>query len=577
MEKTVWKELPDRACDLAVDLAHPNRVLLTGGYRQQVRVGERLRDFYAWLPEGLENCQRCIVAAIPEGTTPEAFMEASGLRALAEEQKLFLFLAVPEGDAWRTDGSDADYLNALYVEIQARDWYVTMQDNIYLAGFGEAAAVAHQAARKMASEWSGLMTVGQLTADLTQAGALASEQDQGEGELKVQAMRAQLPVWMAVGSVGAHEQAALDYWKRENRVQDGCLSGEGADAIFMPSPVRERSEVNDEKIAGVRLTLGKATADEALLRTMWAQIGSARRHRGQGRKILRYFRDPAAMGATLREMEFGGIKRRWYEYVPQRCTANKRWPMVVVMHGRGGTAETFFDISGMSCVAEERGFIAVFPEAGLYQQKKDGLRNVLLWDGIYDGKPIDDVAFIRAMVADIEARLPVDHGRLYACGQSSGGMMTDLLCTYASDLFAACASWSALESPSRMYMQHEPTAPLTPTMFIYGDHDWLSAGREPDPELPFSSEQEIRSIILKKLERYGLDMHDYEQWDCEPITWTAFPNADHVPMLTVGVVHDMIHANYPEESWISFDQFFCQFRRDENGDLYYRGKKVNKA
>ena len=64
------------------------------------------------------------------------------------------------------------------------------------------------------------------------------------------------------------------------------------------------------------------------------------------------------------------------------CTPDKKWPLVVCMHGRGGTAETFFDISCLHVVAEARNFIAVFPEAGLHQQKKGGLRNVLLFGNV---------------------------------------------------------------------------------------------------------------------------------------------------------------------------------------------------
>ena len=94
-----------------------------------------------------------------------------------------------------------------------------------------------------------------------------------------------------------------------------------------------------------------------------------------------------------------------------------------MFHGRGGTAETFFDLSCVSTVAEERHFIAVVPEAGVYQQKPNGLRNVLLWCGIYQDTPVDDVKFIRELVADVESRHSVDKSRVYAMGQSSGGMM----------------------------------------------------------------------------------------------------------------------------------------------------------
>lgn len=48
-------------------------------------------------------------------------------------------------------------------------------------------------------------------------------------------------------------------------------------------------------------------------------------------------------------------------------------------------------------------------------------------------------------------------------------------------------------------------------------------------------------------------------------------------MVVIGRVDNMVHANYPEESWISYDQFLSQFYRGENGTLYYRGRPVNEA
>lgn len=176
----------------------------------------------------------------------------------------------------------------------------------------------------------------------------------------------------------------------------------------------------------------------------WSYIGLARRHRGPGKKQLRYFKEPIACGAEKKTMEVDGMTRTWYEYVPKSCTPDQKWPLVVVFHGRGGTAETFFDLSCVSTVAEERHFIAVVPEAGVYQQKPNGLRNVLLWCGIYQDTPVDDVKFIRELVADVESRHSVDKSRVYAMGQSSGGMMSDLLAYTAGDIFAAVAPWSAL-------------------------------------------------------------------------------------------------------------------------------------
>ena len=48
-------------------------------------------------------------------------------------------------------------------------------------------------------------------------------------------------------------------------------------------------------------------------------------------------------------------------------------------------------------------------------------------------------------------------------------------------------------------------------------------------------------------------------------------------MLTVGIVKDMAHANYPEESRLTWDEYLCQFSKDEQGRLLWRGKVVKSA
>lgn len=64
--------------------------------------------------------------------------------------------------------------------------------------------------------------------------------------------------------------------------------------------------------------------------------------------------------------------RTWYEYVPSECTPDQAWPLVFVFHGRGGTAETFFDLSGISALAEARKFIAVIPQQDFTSKKNMG-------------------------------------------------------------------------------------------------------------------------------------------------------------------------------------------------------------
>lgn len=103
------------------------------------------------------------------------------------------------------------------------------------------------------------------------------------------------------------------------------------------------------------------------------------------------------------------------------------------------TRRAFFDITDMSIVAEERGFIALFPTADFYQAREDGLRNIRVWDGNYQGQGIDSCIFLRQMIEDAKSRLPVYSGRIYACGQSSSGKMASCCAMAMSDIFTAAA------------------------------------------------------------------------------------------------------------------------------------------
>ena len=575
MSRLVLKQFPEKMEELPVDPHHLGAVLVNGCFRQEVTVHGRARAFLTYIPEHTESCQPCLVVAPPAEAEGLEFLESSGLRAFVDERKLFVFLLIPEAGAWNLDGEDADFMNAVYVEAQARDYYVTMQDNFYACGVGDGASVAQQAAARMSTEWSGLMTMGDLQTELgEQAQPAGSLQGEKDGELHIFKGQAQMPVWMVVSRFQGQNQAAADYWRKNNRTGEERFRTEAADYVWMPQPVRQYLEMDEEQIAQVRVTVGDTGCSRAQLETLWSYIGLARRHRGQGQKNLRYFKDPVSCGAVLRECEVDGFNRHWYEYVPDGCTPDRKWPLVVVMHGRGGTAETFFDISNMYQVANRRKFIVACPQASVYQQKPGGLRNIALWEGILDGKPIDDVKFIRQMIGDMESRLPVDKGRIYACGQSSGGMMTDTLCEFAGDLFAATAAWSALYTPERANMTRERGKDVPPTMLIFGDRDNLVSGNAEIPGVPFTVGEEFRQAVEDKFTRYGLDKAAVQIWEDYPITWYCWPDSRNVPMFTVGIVDNMVHANYPEESWISFDQFFCQFSRDEEGRLCYRGKRT---
>lgn len=569
------KRFPECMGDLEIYREDPKRCLVTGLYEERVKVGDVCRPFYTYIAPGMHNNRPCLVLALSEiETVPEA-LEGSFWLDFAEQNQVFLHILKPENGAYQYDGTDAAYMNRVYMEIQSRQYYVTMQDNIYAAGVGGGAVVAQQAAMEMTTEWSGLATFGEMTPEVFQRNQMSPVGDPSEKtELVVSAETAQLPVWMAWGENTWDNQAVCRYWMTQNDADKEAFSNRWADEIYFPNRICKKSQVNEEKIAQVRVTnayTGELTGE--FFAAVWEFLSLARRHRCFGKKALRIYEDPEEYGAQLHTMELDGFTRCWYEYVPEQVRqAGKPVPLVVCMHGRGGSAETFMDLSGMNRVAEERGFIVVFPEAGVYQQRPGGLQNILLWNGSYQGKKIEDVPFILKIIEQVGERFAIDSERIYACGQSSGGMMTSALALQASGVFAAVSPWSALIDPDHELVLPEKIDPAVPYMFLFGDNDWLCADRE-NGELEYRVKPDIAAFLRNLIRLYRLEEKP-AQYTCGEISWYVYRNEKRVPMLIVGSVAGMTHANYPRESWIAYDEFLSKFSKRSDGTLLYMGEEA---
>lgn len=569
------KQFPRDMSVFEVDRTEAKRCLLSGLFEESVEVDGAPRRFYTYLKPGLCYNQPCLVVAPPEGVSVPEYLEDSFWIRFADRHDLFLHILSPEKGEWDLEGGDADYMNKVYIQIQSRQFYITMQDNIYAVGLGAGATVAQQAVMKMSSEWSGLASFGDLApqvmrnAEITHGG-----EDTGKTELMVNAAKTQVPVWMAWIQSEGPNRAALDYWKKQDNVDPEPFSNRWANEIYLPSRVSKKSQLNEEGISQVRVTNGwRGPLNEEFFEAVWSHLSQARRHRGFGKKMLRTPIEPGAYGAELHTLELDGFTRRWYEYVPQ-CVKElgRPAPLVVCMHGRGGSAESFLSLSGMTRVAEERDFIVVFPEASVSQQRPGGLRNLLLWNGSYEGKDIDDVGFILRLVEDVKARRAVDASRIYACGQSSGGMMASKLAVCAPQVFAAVSPWSAIKSPEDTTPPPAAITPAVPYMFLFGEHDWLCVDRE-HGELEYHVAPDIAAFLKNLMKLYRLD-ETPRRYDCGEISYYVYLDPRGVPMLIVGTVRDMSHANYPRESWIAYDEFLCKFSKQADGTLLYMGERV---
>jgi polyhydroxybutyrate depolymerase len=141
------------------------------------------------------------------------------------------------------------------------------------------------------------------------------------------------------------------------------------------------------------------------------------------------------------------------------AVATRPLALVVVLHGGFGTGEGAINQGNWDAAALRSRFMVVAP---------DGLGRA--WNaGECCGTPaatdIDDVGFIRALVADLARRHPIDRERVYATGISNGGMMAYRLACDAGDVFAAVAPVAAT-----LFTSCAPTRPVS-LLHIHGLDD----------------------------------------------------------------------------------------------------------
>ncbi len=189
---------------------------------------------------------------------------------------------------------------------------------------------------------------------------------------------------------------------------------------------------------------------------------------------------PTPMGASeplgqgLHELAMqsgGGLARRYDVYVPE-AAVGKAAPMVLMLHGGGGGAENARVSSRMTQTADANGFVAVFPQGLSGPRAKPG-RPLATWHsspeccGAALKAGVDDVAYLREVVAAVSARAKVDPTRVYAVGHSNGGAMSLRLACEASDLVAAVA---AVGAPGSDWSSCRTARPV-PVLAVHGAKD----------------------------------------------------------------------------------------------------------
>jgi len=132
-------------------------------------------------------------------------------------------------------------------------------------------------------------------------------------------------------------------------------------------------------------------------------------------------------------LDVDGLTRNYIVHVPDVLEPSA---LVILMHGYGGSASSIQESTAMDDVADENGFVVVYPLGTL-----DDSGNAFFDIGYaFHEKRVDDVGFLRALAQRVVAEYGIDDQSVFVTGMSNGGDMAYVLACQGEGWVRAYAS-----------------------------------------------------------------------------------------------------------------------------------------
>ncbi|AKD55829.1 extracellular catalytic domain type 1 short-chain-length polyhydroxyalkanoate depolymerase [Spirosoma radiotolerans] len=197
------------------------------------------------------------------------------------------------------------------------------------------------------------------------------------------------------------------------------------------------------------------------------------------------FRLAAATEASVRDtiQHDGQVRIYWVHLPSSYAKTDTSLPLVIALHGGGGSGQQFEAQSKLSEKADKEGFIVVYPDG----RQNPGVLRLRTWNAggccgqISSVQHTDDVGFIKKLIDKLADTYRVDTKRVYATGHSNGAMLCYRLACELPDKLAAIAANSGT-------MQIKTACQPRRVMPILHIHSQL------DQNVPFAGGVGLRSL-----------------------------------------------------------------------------------
>lgn len=127
--------------------------------------------------------------------------------------------------------------------------------------------------------------------------------------------------------------------------------------------------------------------------------------------------------------------------IPSDYTTEMRYPLIIVLHGLGGDGYAISKYFELDARVDSKQYILVVPDG------TKGANGLNFWNATsaccaasQEAFEVDDVAYIRSLIAEAAATYSIDTRRIGLIGHSNGGFMALRMACEASDLVTSVVS-----------------------------------------------------------------------------------------------------------------------------------------
>ncbi len=137
-------------------------------------------------------------------------------------------------------------------------------------------------------------------------------------------------------------------------------------------------------------------------------------------------------------------------YLPLQFATQEQWPLVILLHGFSGTADSEDQYLTMRYRVSSRGFVLLTPDGTITPKNTmapDGkdLGGNPFWNATdfccdFARTGVDDVGYLTKLIDVVKTKYNIDPRRVYIIGHSNGGFMANRLACEIGDQIAGIAS-----------------------------------------------------------------------------------------------------------------------------------------